>query len=186
MLTHVDANSVADYLLWLWAQEREDERDFITPMKLQKLLYFVQGWSWATRNEPAFGEAIEGWRDGPVVRRIWERYKALGGDPIREVPEAAPVLPESVQHTVRDVWEAYRRYSAWELSRRTHDEQPWREAREGLEPDVQGNRALRPETMRREFRSQIEASRQRLRSRRDAVLARARTNTTRATGRPAL
>ncbi len=186
MLTHVDANTVADYVLWLWSQELEDERDFITPMKLQKLLYFVQGWSWATRNEPAFQDALEGWPDGPVVRGVWERFRACGRDPIREVPENEPVLPESVRQTVRDVWEVYRRFSAWELRRRTHGELPWQEAREGLDPRAHGNRVLKPETMRREFQSQIAESRARLHDRRQAVLDRARKNTMRATGRPAL
>ena len=46
-----------------------------SPMKLQKLLYCVQGWHLARFGEPLFDAPIEAWRDGPVIRSVWESHK---------------------------------------------------------------------------------------------------------------
>ena len=51
--------AVAEYIL-----EREGA---ISTMKLQKLLYFAQGWSLAITNEPLFEDDFEAWSSGPVL-----------------------------------------------------------------------------------------------------------------------
>src|SRR6476660_4904178 len=44
--------AIAKYLLTL--AETEDEPDPLTHLRLQKLMYYVQGWSLALRKRPAF------------------------------------------------------------------------------------------------------------------------------------
>lgn len=63
MLRAID---VADYILGKLAQGRELET-----AKLQKLLYFCQGWSYALLDAPLFEDKFEAWRYGPVIRSIY-------------------------------------------------------------------------------------------------------------------
>jgi uncharacterized phage-associated protein len=44
-------------------------------MKLQKLLYYCQGWHLAWDGEPLFGEEFEAWLSGPVCRELYELHK---------------------------------------------------------------------------------------------------------------
>lgn len=41
--------------------------------KLQKLLYYAQGWHLAVTDRRLFAEDLEAWAEGPVIRSVWER-----------------------------------------------------------------------------------------------------------------
>ena len=45
------------------------------PLKLQKLLYLAQGYSYAFYDRPLFKEDLEGWVHGPVVRNVYDMFK---------------------------------------------------------------------------------------------------------------
>ncbi len=110
--------------------------DLLSNLKLQKLLYYAQGWHLALYGEPLFDEPLEAWVHGPVVPDVYRAFKGFGSGPIR--PDPAPELksfpPELVEH-VKDVWEAYGNFSAYDLERLSHREPPWAKARNGLAPD---------------------------------------------------
>ena len=53
-----------------------------THMKLQKLLYYMQGYHVAALGQPLFSEAIEAWEHGPVVREVWYEFKKYAADDI--------------------------------------------------------------------------------------------------------
>ena len=64
------AVDVARYLVLLASTESDgpaQEADCLTNLRLQKLLYYVQGWSLGERGRPMFREEIQAWRYGPVV-----------------------------------------------------------------------------------------------------------------------
>src|SRR5689334_12279943 len=63
------AMDVAKFLIYLSACE--DEPDYVSHLRLQKLLYYVQGWSLALRGKPMFVERIEAWAHGPVVKNVY-------------------------------------------------------------------------------------------------------------------
>ena len=46
------------------------------PLKLQKLLYLAQGYSYAFYDRPLFKEEIEGWVHGPVVRNVYNMFSS--------------------------------------------------------------------------------------------------------------
>lgn len=62
------AYEVAQHLIRL--AEFEEEPDYLTHLRLQKLLYYVQAWSMAMRSRPMFPERIEAWGHGPVVPNL--------------------------------------------------------------------------------------------------------------------
>ena len=45
------------------------------PLKLQKLLYFAQGFSYAFYDKELFNDDFEAWVHGPVIPSIYHEYK---------------------------------------------------------------------------------------------------------------
>jgi uncharacterized phage-associated protein len=54
----------------------------MTHLKLQKLLYYAQGFSLACNNESLFNEPIEAWEHGPVCPELYQEYKAYKRRPV--------------------------------------------------------------------------------------------------------
>ena len=69
--------AVADFFL-----ANADPDDTITHLKLQKLCAYAQAFSLALRDKPLFDDDLEAWPHGPVVRRMYEAYRANGRAPI--------------------------------------------------------------------------------------------------------
>ena len=55
------AITIAYYFL----EQGERENIPISPMKLQKLIYFAHGWCLAIRREALIMESVEAWKYGP-------------------------------------------------------------------------------------------------------------------------
>lgn len=101
----------------------------ISNLKLQKILYFVQADFLAQTNRACFVDEIEAWEYGPVVPRVYQKFKFYGGSDI--------ILIGGVRHDVIN-WADERRindmvdecidYTAGELVDITHRQRPWREA----------------------------------------------------------
>ena len=69
--------AVADFFL-----ANADPDDTITHLKLQKMCAYAQAFSLALRGKTLFGDALEAWPHGPVVRRLYEEFRANGKSPI--------------------------------------------------------------------------------------------------------
>jgi uncharacterized phage-associated protein len=122
----LSAQDVARYFL---AIVDEDAGDNMTHLKLQKLLYYAQGFYLAMHDgEPLFGEPIEAWDHGPVVPQIYQAFKPFGNNPIGR-PE--PFDPQDYAPEVRELLDAvyriYGQFTAWKLRDLTHQEAPWRD-----------------------------------------------------------
>jgi uncharacterized phage-associated protein len=130
----IPAESAARYLLLL-ARETEEERTPVTHMQLQKLLYYAQGWSLASKGRRLFRGRLEAWRHGPVVREAFSCFKDFKSDPIppEEARDEGGLLPED-RALLQSIWLRYGRYAGWQLREMTHSEPPWRNARGDL-PD---------------------------------------------------
>ena len=59
----------------------------ITPMQVQKLVYFAHGMSLATLRHPLVSEVFQAWRFGPVARPLYEALRQYGGTPIQRLIE---------------------------------------------------------------------------------------------------
>ena len=115
----------------------------LTPMQLQKLVYFAHGWFLAITGEGLLDERIEAWQWGPVVPSLYNEFKRFGSDPITEpagefryrspkmVFEPYRLVGDTDQDNtarkvIRRIWEIYGKYSASQLSSMTHEpESPW-------------------------------------------------------------
>jgi uncharacterized phage-associated protein len=101
--------------------------DNVTNLKLQKLLYYAQGFHIAMQGEPLFPESILAWEHGPVVRRIYDEYKHRGwqaiGRPAKFDFNAYPPEAREILNAVQDV---YGRFTAKTRESMTHEEPPWK------------------------------------------------------------
>lgn len=121
------ALTVAQAFLDLATQESAS----LTNMQLQKLVFFAHGVHLAAfEGKPLIQEQVRAWDFGPVVPELYERLRQFGRGMV--VPDFAQELrgnikPESTEmEAIRSVWEAYKGYSAWELSDISHQEgSPW-------------------------------------------------------------
>ncbi len=119
-------HQVADYFLSLSDPETGD---LISNLKLQKLVYYAQGFHLAVFDEPLFGERIEAWTHGPVVPDLYHTYKqhAAGFIPPPDSIDTS-CFSDDQKELLDEVNEVYGQFSAWKLRNMTHEESPWIEA----------------------------------------------------------
>jgi len=118
------AIDVARYILTLL--DEDTAGDLMSHLKLQKLLYYSQGFTLVLLNRPLFEEKVVAWQHGPVVPAVWEEFKQYGSDPIpKPVGFDFDVIPEDAQEVINEVYIAYGQFSAWKLRAMTHEEAPW-------------------------------------------------------------
>lgn len=115
--------------------------DTLSNLKLQKLLYYMQGFHLAFFDEPFFNEPIEAWTYGPVVPVVFQEFKkykkrSINPDNYRD----DLVLTADEQQMFDMVYSEYNRYSAVALMNMTHSEGPWKDHGIG---DVITNEELR-------------------------------------------
>jgi uncharacterized phage-associated protein len=128
--THMpSALQVANYLLTLSDDEAGDN---LSNLKLQKLLYYTQGFFLALERRPLFPESIEAWAHGPVVQSVYHEFKEHGSQAI-PVPETIDLtgFTEETLDTIMNVYGVYGQFSAWKLRDMTHSEPPWRDTPRG-------------------------------------------------------
>ena len=101
----------------------------MSAMKLQKLVYYSQAWSLVWDDEPLFRGRTEAWANGPVVPRLYEAHR--GKFKVSNIPGGhSRKLNEVQRETVDAVVDFYGDKSPFWLSELTHQETPWKEARE--------------------------------------------------------
>ena len=115
---------VAKYLL---SKTDEEAGDVISNLKLQKLVYYVQGFSLAMNNRPMFEEDIYAWQHGPVVPSLYHAFKDNGAFGIpKPVDFDASTIPAEDRELMDEVYDVYGQFSAWKLRNMTHEEAPWK------------------------------------------------------------
>lgn len=118
------ALDIANKLIKLADNDRANGGDGLTNLKLQKLLYYEQGYHLAAFGTPLFDDEVEAWMYGPVVPSVYDHYSKNGSSPLPQ--EGDPViLSEDEELLFFQVYDAYRDYSAIGLMNLTHKETPW-------------------------------------------------------------
>ncbi len=102
----------------------------LTHMKLQKLVFFADGWQVGFRGSPLVTERPQVWRYGPVFRSLYNILTGYANKPIKAPVVVNPFTgdtPTIVRDNNNDdsrlidwIWDKYGRYSAMDLSRETH------------------------------------------------------------------
>jgi uncharacterized phage-associated protein len=143
-----NASDIAKIILKM---SNPDVGDIISNLKLQKLLYYSQGFHLAMYDHALFEEEIEAWMYGPVVPCVYREYREFGSGAIEvdrdyEIPET--VSKEKLD-LIAEVYEVYGQFSALKLMNLTHEEEPWCSV-----PAKQGS-IISKESMKRFFKTRI-------------------------------
>lgn len=126
----------------------EDASDAISPMKLQKLLYYAQGFALAIFGKELFPEDFEAWQYGPVIPSVYQRYKSYGNGALPKVDlESFDKYTKEEKDLLDDVYTVFGQYSAWALSDMTHETPPWR--------DTKPNAIITKQSMKNYFMTQL-------------------------------
>lgn len=132
----------ARYLIWL----SYHGVDRITPLKLQKLLYLSQGWSYVWDDVPLFADQFEAWQYGPVNMEVYQSFKKYGRQSIPAHEGICTVGDGEAGGTLEAVWDYYGSCSSFDLVELTHSQSPWKGA-------YKAGRPIRNEEIRQYFRS---------------------------------
>lgn len=134
MSKSVSALDVAEYI----CEKFKNISPNLTAMKLQKLVYYCQVWSLVWNEEPIFYEEIQAWANGPIIKELYDKHRGSfyidsisGGNSYK--------LDETQKDTIDRVISAYGDKTAQWLSELTHLENPWKDARGGLDEGDRGS-----------------------------------------------
>ena len=103
-----------------------DSGDNITNLKLQKLLYYFQGYYLAVFDKPLFDEEIEAWQYGPVVPQVYYTFNSFGKGNLEVTPEGVAPFTDEEKELLNEVFDVYNDFSAVGLMHRTHNEPTWK------------------------------------------------------------
>lgn len=120
----LNAQDVAEFFL---DSVDTDRGDVMTHLKLQKLLYYAQGFHLAMQGgRPLFSESLVAWTHGPVVPQVYFKYRACGRNPIDPPGSFDPSdFPPEALEILKAVNLLYGQYTASKLETMAHKEPPW-------------------------------------------------------------
>lgn len=110
------------------AETTRDDTNYISNLKIQKLLYYAQACSMATKNRKLFNERIEAWKFGPVVKKVYDIYKVCSNKPVTY--KEPVILDEETCILLEFVYQHFANSSPMELVEMTHQDKSYGEAKQ--------------------------------------------------------
>lgn len=97
----------------------------VSNLRLQKLLYFVQGWSYVVKREPLIKENFYAWQYGPVIPEVYFEYNGYVGTPIRMTYNDI-IISDLDKEIINYILRLLKQYNDWVLVSLSHEEGgPW-------------------------------------------------------------
>lgn len=128
------AHNVAIYII-NWCL---DHNIPITNLKLQKLLYFVQGEYSKAKDTQLISDDFYAWQLGPVVPAIYSEYSIYSSSTL---PAQKQVVPFSAEDAcvIDAILQKYAYCTTWSLVELSHQQDPWK-----YHHEIFGDKALIP------------------------------------------
>jgi uncharacterized phage-associated protein len=134
-ITEIESSILGQYIL--------EKRGQMSHLKLQKLLYLIEGYHLAYFDKSIISDDFEAWVHGPVSRTLYSQLKDLSilYTEISYVRKEDEVLPSSILsknltseqiELIDNVLDLYSNESSLSLESITHQQAPWIETREGF------------------------------------------------------
>ena len=146
------ALDVALYIINYCNEKIDTDYEYVmSNLKLQKVLYFIQGYFLSTYDKPAFDDKIEAWSSGPVIPKVYRVFQRFGGmhipriDKIVYKDKDAPwgvikkeyekdIISEEDKQSIREIVELCKGYSNPELVSLTRSQTPCKRVYDPAEP----------------------------------------------------
>lgn len=147
--TMSEINLIAEYII-------EKYKD-ITPLLLEKILYYCQAFYMALFDNTMFEDDCEAWVHGPVYPAIYQKYKKYTYERIYERAEyfAEDILDEEKKKVIDCVMNSFGLFSAKVLENMTHLEDPWKKHRKGLKRDEKSSEIIEKREIKKYFEKVI-------------------------------
>lgn len=126
--------AVANFVIEI-AKEKGDP---VTNLKLQKILFFLQGYCLSKHDAPLIDGSFSKWRYGPVEEDVYREFKYYGPAPIEgksvffdkgkiEFRSEEVRLSDKFKKEFKDVISNLLNNDAWELVNLTHEHTSWKD-----------------------------------------------------------
>lgn len=140
-----DIDLVAEYIIKT-CQE-------ITPLALQKILYYAQAFHMAFFGENLFQDDCEAWVNGPVYANIYNKYKSFGSSNIdvEVIDDVDEIIDEEKRELIDIIIKCFGYYNGKALAQMTHYEAPWIKSRRGLPINEKSHRIILKEDIEEYF-----------------------------------
>ena len=127
-----EAKQIAEWFVQRAGQDINKGGEFLTQLKLQKLLYYAQGFYMALNNgKKLFGEDIYHLQYGPAVKKLMATLKPYGNNPIPTLNVNLPEFDNNTLAVLELVYQKLGQFSAYKLVELTHQEVPWLNSEHG-------------------------------------------------------
>lgn len=140
--------TLADYLI----VESRERGELLTPLKLQKLMFYADAWHLALHDKEITCERFQAWVHGPVALSQYHRFRDYKWKPI-DAEIGRPELTKNLTTHLDEVIDVFGSETAVSLEIMTHKEKPWIEARGGIPEDEPCNNYISKETTKEFYRS---------------------------------
>lgn len=132
------------------AQYIYNKMGWIDAWKLAKLTYYSQAWSLGWYGRSMIAEEFQAWKDGPVEPNLHSENKYHRRHYYSSELPSAEVenLTDADRAVIDSVLEFYGTLTKEELIDKTHSEEPWLEAREGIVDEAPSQKPLSQSTMK--------------------------------------
>lgn len=142
--------SALDIAKWFVNATDRTSGDAITHLKVQKLVYYAQGWALANFGTPLFEEDLQAWAHGPVAVSVYNHFRDSKFDAIAP-QKVTRRIDDDTADLLAAIHEEYGIYTAKKLERMTHEEAPWLTARGNLPPEARCTNVISKDSMQEYF-----------------------------------
>ena len=115
------AHDVAIYII-NWCLDHSIQ---ITNLKLQKLLYFVQGEYSNVKGTRLISDDFYAWQLGPVVPTVYAEYSIFSSSAL-PAQKQTPPFDEEETYVIDAILQKYAHYTTWNLVELSHQQDPWK------------------------------------------------------------
>ena len=126
----------------------------ITPLSLQKILYYAQGFYNAFFGRFLFNDDCEAWTHGPVYVSIYEKYKEFKySNIIVNIDyDIEDIISDEKKELLQAIVKYFGYYNGKALEKMSHYETPWINARNGLLPTENSSNIIKKNDIEEYFR----------------------------------
>jgi uncharacterized phage-associated protein len=120
-----DVVDISKQLIKIASADKDCE---LTPLKLQKIMYFAQGYYLVWKNKPFYYNRIEAWKYGPVIPQLYHYLKEYGSEDLCNHDLSTHTIDNIDSETkgfLSWIWTTFKDYKAIELVNITHLHKPW-------------------------------------------------------------
>lgn len=117
-----DALDVSEYIIYYI----QSTGGIISPLKLQKILYFIQADFLVSTGKPCFSDEIFAYDYGPVIPSVYQKYKIYGGGFIPCRYSDSFIINKADKERINEMVDLCQPYSATELTAIIHQQAPWK------------------------------------------------------------